>query len=451
MDGEGLALGNGVRWRELVGGGRGLLNLVGLVVLLVAAVGCGGAATEDGGRARVATGTPAPSPTWTATARPTFTPLPPTPTPTPTSVPVSVSATVPVEQVEGVPMLHPIVTPEAVVVPTPFPDAGEIADAVLGRESTRHWVAHLTEGSFTAPGADERLALVGNVGAQDEMRWVVVGQAEEGWQLLGTSEWLGSGFTAPSSAYLAPDLLDFDGDGRQEVVSRYYRMHLGWITGAEGVYRWDGQGLARVWGATTALDNRTAEAADAPQPYREDYGATWELVDLDGDGIDEILLQERVAYYLPGEGGYVEDGAPGISEAQGERAFRWDGEAFRPYAPEGPVSPFAYTVLGELWLWEDRSARPLDVARVQGFRWSPDGGRIAWWAESAAGVAPQAVTVGVYDVETGTRRAFALDGALAALDWAPDGRLAYGFPDGPLALLPFGRQIVDIDSGRIYP
>ena len=52
--------------------------------------------------------------------------------------------------------------------------------AVLGQGSAEHWVAHVLAGSFTAPGTDERLALVGNVGGHDEIRWVVVGQGEAG-------------------------------------------------------------------------------------------------------------------------------------------------------------------------------------------------------------------------------------------------------------------------------
>ena len=54
----------------------------------------------------------------------------------------------------------------------------------------------------------------------------------------------------------------------------------------------------------------------------------------------EILLRERVAFFptCPVTG-TVPDGAPSVGEEQGERAFRWDGQAFESYAPDGPAAP----------------------------------------------------------------------------------------------------------------
>ena len=68
--------------------------------------------------------------------------------------------------------------------------------AVLGQGSAEHWVTYPVTGSFTAPGADEALALVGNVGELDEIRWVVIGRPEGEWRLLGTSDWLVRGLGA---------------------------------------------------------------------------------------------------------------------------------------------------------------------------------------------------------------------------------------------------------------
>ena len=335
-------------------------------------------------------------------------------------------------------LVLPTVVPQPVAAPTPFPGEQGIVDAVLGQGAAENWVAHVLAGSFTAPGADERLALVGNIGDLDEVRWGVVGQAEvEGdWRLLGVSEWLGAGFDAPPSFYLPPDLLDFDGDGQQELLNHYSRTQRGCTTSADILYRWDGRALARVWRADTVSDNTMADDQDVPHPYRENYRAEWEWVDLDGDAPDEVLLHERVTFHLADET---------QGEEAWERTFHWDGEAFRPYAINGPTGDFAYTVLGNLWLWQDRIARPLGVENVREFQWSPDGLRLAWWAKPPCkDDESQVVNLGIYDLATGTRREFSLEleSEISTLRWLPDGRLVYTVLDQAPTLL-------DPETGRV--
>lgn len=367
---------------------------------------------------------PAPSPTGAPVLTPQPAPLTPTVKPIPSPTPAA-----------PLPSLLPLPTlvPRPAVAATPFPDEQAIVDTVLGTGASEHTAANLVSGSFTAPGADEHLALVSGIGDYDELRWVVVGQTDDGWRLRGVSEALGMGFSAPPDCYVPPDLLDFDGDGQQEVLSPYFKMQWGWISSSDTLYRWDGQSLARVWGTTIDLDNRGA--LDAPQIYRENYRAEWEWADLDGDAPDEILLHEEVAFYLPGEEGYVKDDAPSTSEESGERAFRWDGEAFRPYAPDGPAGDFAYIAGDTLWLWQNRTARPLGMKGVREFLWSPDGQRIAWWAEMSIEGTFRTI-LGVYDLPAGDRWEFPVDGAPSTLRWAPDERLAYAvLPNHPHALL----------------
>ena len=315
--------------------------------------------------------------------------------------------------------------------------------AVLGQGSAEHWVTYPVTGSFTAPGADEALALVGNVGELDEIRWVVIGRPEGEWRLLGTSNWLGSGFAAPPPFYLPPELLDFDRDGRQELLNHYFRLQRGWTTAADSLYRWDGQALARIWRADTVLDNTAAENQDVPQPYRERYEAAWEWVNLNGDRLDEILLRERATYHPADKA----QAAFVLGEEVGERAFRWDGEALRPYAATGPAGNFAYTVLGQLWLWEDHAARPLGVEDVRSFQWSPDGSRLGWWARpSSDGEEPAGATVGIYDLAADTRQELYLgvEQEPVAFHWAAGGRLFYALPDQPLTR-------VDLETGRVTP
>jgi len=321
----------------------------------------------------------------------------------------------------------PTAVPVPVIPPTPLPDEQAIVDAVMGQGDAEHWAAHVSVGSFTAPGSDERIALAGNIGDGDEVRWVVIGRGEreDDWRLLGVSGWLGSGFEAPPSFYLPPDLVDFDHDNRQELLSHYSRVQWGWTTAADVLYRWDGGGLARVWRVDTVRDNTMAGDEDVAQPYRENYRAEWQWADLDGDGLDEIVLEEHVTFQA------VENAqaAALLGEQAWGRAFHWDGKAFRPYAPEGPSGTFAYTTLGSLWLWQDHVARPLGVEHVREFRWSPDGAHLAWWGKPPPEEDSQEVELGVLDVVTETYREFSLVDELIELRWIPDGRLVYTLPD----------------------
>lgn len=388
---------------------------------------------------------------------------PSTPGPTSTPPPLDVSTPVPTwtatpPPVPALPLLPTAVpqpTATAAPTPTPFPDEQEIVDAVLALRGDEHWVAHRVGGSFTAPDVDEWLALAGNIGDHDEVRWVVIGQADDGWQLRGTSNVLATGFGDAPPYYFPPDPLDFDGDGQQELLVNYFKMQWGWMTASDTLYCWDGRALASVWGAPTIVDNRMASNEDVPQLYRENYQAEWEWADLDGDGLDEILLREHVAFYLPGEEGYVDDDAPSIGEESGERVFRWDGGAFRPFAPAGPAGTFAYVEAGNLWLWQNRAAHPLSVEHVQEFHWSPDGQRLAWWAQPSPGEDIQDAILGIYDLTTGLRWEFSLDDTPSALYWAPDGRLAYVLPGQPLALLDPGtgqqRALPTMSSGTWSP
>jgi len=386
-----------------------------LPLFLFLLVACGGRRTPGVTPTTAALEVQTPTPTRGVPTRPA-----PTPTPTPLATPAAV--------------LPAVVSPPA-PAPTPFPDAQEIVYAVLGIEAGKHWASHQASGSITAPGADEQVALVGNIGDYNEVRWVVIGQVDDEWQLRGTSEWLGSGFDAPPSFYVPPDLLDFDDDGQQDLLVHYANAEWGWNTAADTIYHWDGQGLVPVWGAPTRVDNRAADSKSVSQPYREDYQAEWEWVNLDGRYGDEILLRERVTFYLPDEQGVVPDGAPSVGEEAGERAFRWDGQAFQPYAPDGPAGSFAYAAADDLWLWQQYRARPLGVGLAQDVYWSPDGQHVAWWAEPPAENPARGVVLGVYDLATGTQREFLLGGVPSVVRWTPDGRLAYTIPGRLPALL----------------
>jgi hypothetical protein len=306
--------------------------------------------------------------------------LPPT---SGTSTPVDVEAqsiTIASTPASG-PNCLPTAAPVSSDTRVQLPDEQTIVSAILQQGNSEHWVAHVRSGSFTSSGMDEQLALVGNIGDDDDVRWIVIGRAgEDHWQLLGASEWLGSGFETPPSFYLAPELVDFDSDGQQELLSHYVRTQWGSTTATDALYRWDGYTMARIWRAETIRDNTMAESQDVPHPYRENRRGDWRWADIDGDGLNEIVLQEQTTFH-PLEPSDVADDRSGLGEMSAERAFRWDGTAFRPYALDGSFGIFAYTELGDLWLWEDYSAHPIGAKHVRDIRWSLDGTMLAWWAK----------------------------------------------------------------------
>jgi hypothetical protein len=200
------------------------------------------------------------------------------------------------------------------------------------------------------------------------------------------------------------------------------------------------------------MGGTVAAGQDVPQPYSVDYRAEWEWVDLDGAAPDEILLRDRVAFHAPGQAETTRSRAASAGEEVGERAFRWDGEAFRPYAPDGPDAVFACVASGDVWLWQDHTARPLGAGHVQEMRWSPDGRRVVWWSQPPLGGASERASedaseraiLGAYDLTTGARREFSLERIPLALRWAPDGRLACALPGRPPVLL-------DLESGQQEP
>lgn len=352
----------------------------------------------------------------------------PAPTLTPPVLPPVVLPTVTPQPTLAPPLALPTTVPQPTPVPTPLPDAQAVVDAVVGMGIGEHWANYLVRGSFTTRGADERLALAGNVGDHHEVRWAVVGPSGQGWRLLGTSGCLGSGFDAPPSHH-PPDVLDFDDDGRYELLSHSFEAEWGGTMSADTLYRWDGHTLAAIWEAPTVVDDTQADGQHVPRPFRADYRAEWEWADLDAVGLDEILLHERVAFYRPGREGGAGGGLTIVGREEGERAFRWDGEAFRPYAPGGPVGTFAYVGAGDVWLWQYYAARPLDVQQAREIQWSLDGRYLAWWSQPPVEGGDPGASLGIYDLATGGRYLFSLVDGPAALRWTPDGRLAYVLPD----------------------
>ena len=290
-------------------------------------------------------------------------------------------------------------------------------------------------GHFTAPEADERMALV-YIGPMNWRRWIIIGQRDGEWRLRG--EGWNVGEVSKFPGWGEPQLLDFDGDGRQEMAVPLRSMKSGWLDEVVFVYRWNGSTLDQVWAVETFEDNTQATQQDAPLPYRYAYQATWQWADLDGDGLNDIQLDYTATFYPEAKSGTGADRAMTLGIEQGREQFHWDGTAFRPFAPQGPADTFTYIASSQVWLWKDGKAAPLTTSPRGDweFTWSPDGRWLAWRSQDSA-------SIEIYDrVNDEQIHQVADGGKPATMMWTPRDKLAYN------VLNPAGAFLLDPQAGE---
>lgn len=116
---------------------------------------------------------------------------------------------------------------------------------------------------------------------------------------------------------------DFDHDGRDELLITTTTMSFGISTSAAFLYRWDGSSFVAVWSVPIAEDNTSA----LNQSTYYSIEARVEFVDLDADGVDEIVVDRmRIEYARDANGAANTDQELG---RQSERAiYRWEGTVF---------------------------------------------------------------------------------------------------------------------------
>ncbi len=212
-------------------------------------------------------------------------------------------------------------------------------EGVILGDDVHPWVLNVVEGSFIEPGAQEIAALVGGAVAEDEYtdadrpyvmaRLIVLRQKKDGsWTIVGKSDPLASNIDADQFPAVIDQVVDFDHDGRQEILFAVASLLPGYLDGIYHLYRWNGERLQRVWMTTFVYDN--ISLSDQPDYATQVAWPTW--ADRDGDGVDEIVLTVHRRTYAR-----VPPGIPDTSQVQNETTsetlFRWDGRGFQLVGP----------------------------------------------------------------------------------------------------------------------
>lgn len=206
----------------------------------------------------------------------------------------------------------------------------QIVDAMITQTSLgRVWAVQMTAGSFTVPESQELLALVGGIPEKEgeTIRWVIIGRDLNGWSIRGWSLPLETASLPGADVlnWLPPETFDFNHDGLEEVLVPYHEEQGGWKWNSARFFHWDhSQWKEQDWSVIVMQDNTAVSESDYPQPYRYIYKVIWSWEDLDGDSMDELILDEHVDYYNIGTVQNL------LGEKEGKLVYRWNGSSFEP-------------------------------------------------------------------------------------------------------------------------
>jgi len=286
-------------------------------------------------------------------------PLPPSPasirreaTPTsvqriPTLLPVTPSPTPRKVVITPLPPLVPPPTPRPLqfddvdaraLLSALFPDLkltpADDAFTVNGDSNWTMWINARAEGEFTQDGVSELAAIIANDAphitpdqAKRHAPWgsfLAIFQKPEGKLQVARRAFLFPTALSPSAFDVRIDrVTDFDHDGQNELLIITEATTLGISTSAAFLYQWDDQTFAEIWAATVGEDN--TGALNQPQYFAT--ASEIRLVDIDGDGMDEIIVDgTRVDYARDAQG--LPDIDREIARRSDRRVYRWGGTAF---------------------------------------------------------------------------------------------------------------------------
>ena len=200
------------------------------------------------------------------------------------------------------------------------------------------WVGPVIQGSFARPGARERVALIGGVAPGSvidtenrpylEVKLVLLRQEGESWRLVGASSPIAINVDRKNLGVGIDSVVDFDRDGRQEIVVMAGSLLPGYLDGVYRLYRWDGEALQQVWTATGLYDNTSI-------PRQPDYATqvAWPLwQDQEGDGVDELVLRVVRRTYVRSDQTIAEIGQI-ARQTQSDVVYRWRGRGFMLASP----------------------------------------------------------------------------------------------------------------------
>ncbi len=288
-----------------------------------------------------------PAPLATQTVGPTILPTP-IPVPLPTTVASPVATALPV-----------VVTPTPIVPlsPTPsshlfdsvdsqtllaslFPDLkltpnGD-AFIVNGNPEWLMWIDSRAEGQFTQSSVPELAAIVANeaphISEANRQRTAPWGS------FLAIFQWQGGKLRASQRSPLFPteisplalqakinSVVDYDHDGQNELLIVTTAIRAGISSAAAFLYEWNEQTFVELWSAAVGEDNTAA--INQSQYYAS--SSQFQLTDLDGDGMDEIVVTTTRVDYAQDDQGLADTDRETGRQVE-RRVFSWGGAAFVP-------------------------------------------------------------------------------------------------------------------------
>lgn len=196
------------------------------------------------------------------------------------------------------------------------------------------WIGSAVEGRFTQSRDQELAAIIANdaprISAEQANRFAPWGsflaifQRRDGKLNPVQRAFLFPTALAPQDFQVTVDAaVDFDHDGQDELLLTTTTERLGVSTTAAFLYAWKGQAFVALWSSPIAEDNTGA----LNQADYFSIEARVELDDLDGNGLDEIIVDRtRIDYARDAQG--LANTDQETNRQSERRVYRWDGAVF---------------------------------------------------------------------------------------------------------------------------
>jgi hypothetical protein len=226
------------------------------------------------------------------------------------------------------------------IVSAVFPDLKFISIGnefqVNGSADWRIWVNSRAEGRFTQTKDTELAAIIANEAPRltgEEQRsypwgsFLAVLQQSNGRLQVTQKSYLFPASISPLSLDVRIDsVADFDHDNQDELVVLAVASRMGSSSTAAFLYQWNEQSFSTLWQATVGEDNTGA----INQPAYFASTPDLRVLDLDGDGIDEIVVNStRIDYARDDQG--LADLDHEMARRSERRVYHWDGNTFVPF------------------------------------------------------------------------------------------------------------------------
>ncbi len=220
-----------------------------------------------------------------------------------------------------------------------FPGLKFVATAnefqVNGSSEWRMWINSRAEGRFTQNSSPELAVIVANedphvsADQQPAAPWgsfLAILRQDHGRVQLAQKAFLFPAQISPLSLDVRiGSVSDFDHDNQDELLILTSSTRMGVSTTSAFLYQWNEQAFSLLWSAPIGEDN--IGAINQPGYYASLPDIR--LFDIDGDGIDEIVVNStRIDYARDRQG--LANLDQELSRRVERRVFHWDGTTFIP-------------------------------------------------------------------------------------------------------------------------